>query len=271
MNKIKLHYLVGDVHMGGHDVHRVARNNLLLLKAAKAFEVLVVCDDLRLGNLGFDEYLRSGAINECDAIIFNCGNYRFNETTEQQLLENAVKNGAGFIFLHGDHPCYWTNAGMRPWAELEKMAMLMWREKTSHGDYGKHHITISNIGHPITQGLADFDTRDEVFCQMENIHNVPYTALATAYSDPDVISRHAMPGTGCDEAVALVGCYGKGRTFNFVLGHVWPYYTGHGLGENTMASFAAREMRKMFVRGCEWAGSGKVENTIDYDGTAILI
>ena len=44
MEKIRLHYLVGDVHMGGHDVHRVAKNNMRLLEAAGAFEVTVVCD-----------------------------------------------------------------------------------------------------------------------------------------------------------------------------------------------------------------------------------
>ncbi|MDD4849381.1 MAG: ThuA domain-containing protein, partial [Gemmiger sp.] len=224
-----------------------------------------------LGDIGFDEYLASGAIAGCDAIIFNCGNYRFNTPAEQHILEQVVAGGKGFVFLHGDHPCYWPEAGMHPWPELEKMAMLMWREPTTHGDYGNHHIKIAPVNHPITQGLPDFDTRDEVFCTMKNIHNVPFTTLATAYSSPAVVSRHGMPGTGCDEPIALVGQYGKGRTFNQVLGHVWPYYTGHGLGENTMASFAPRPFRQMFVRGCEWVATGKVERTLGYDGAAVLI
>lgn len=270
MEKIKLHYLVGDVHMGGHDVHRVARANRLLLDSAGAFDVTVVCDGPGLGDVGFDEYLSGNAIGDCDAVIFNCGNYRFNTPEEQKLLENAVAGGKGFVFLHGDHPCYWVEAGMQPWAELEKMAMLMWREPTSHGDYGNHHITISNAEHPITRGLEDFDTRDEVFCTMKNIHDVPFTTLAAAYSDPNVISRHGQPGTGCQEPVVLVGQYGKGRTYNQVLGHVWPYYTGHGLGENTLQSFAPRQFRQMFVRGCEWAATGKVERTAAFDGAVVL-
>lgn len=271
MEKIRLHYLVGDVHMGGHDVHRVAKNNRILLDAAGAFDLTIVCDGPGLGDVSFDEYLASGAISDCDAIIFNCGNYRFNTPDEQHILENAVADGKGFVFLHGDHPCYWVEAGMKPWPELEKMAMLMWREPTSHGDYGNHHITIGPAAHPITQGLTDFDTRDEVFCTMQNIHNVPFTTLATAWSDPAVISRHGQPGTGCNEPIALVGSYGKGRTYNQVLGHVWPYYTGHGLGENTMASFAPAQFRQMFVRGCEWAATGRVERTLDFDGKAVLI
>ena len=42
MDKIRLHYLVGDVHLGGHDVQRVARNNKILLDAAGCFDVLMV-------------------------------------------------------------------------------------------------------------------------------------------------------------------------------------------------------------------------------------
>lgn len=157
MKKIKLHYLVGDVHTGGHDVHRVAKANRILLDRTGAFDVTVVCDGPGLGDISFDEYLSGNAVDSCDAVVFNCGNYRFNTPEEQKLLENAVAGGKGFVFLHGDHPCYWVEAGMKPWAELEKMAMLMWREPTSHGDYGNHHITISQIDHPITRGLADFE------------------------------------------------------------------------------------------------------------------
>ena len=271
MEKIRLHYLVGDVHRGGHDVHRVARNNRILLDAAGAFSVTMVCDDPRIGDLSFDEYLTHAPFQACDAVIFNCGNYRFNTPEEQRLLEDAVRDGVGFVFLHGDHPCYWVEAGMKPWVEIEKMAMMMWREPTSHGDYGNHHISILDHAHPITQGLPDFDTRDEVFCGMVNIHHVPCHALAAAWSDPAIISRHGQPGTGKNEPIALVGQYGQGRLYDQVLGHVWPYYTGHGLGENTMASFAPRPFRQLFVRGCEWAATGKVERTRNFDGEAILI
>lgn len=158
---------------------------------------------------------------------------------------------------------------MRPWPELEKMAMLLWREETSHGDYGRHYISLTG-GHPITQGLRGFDTQDEVFCHLRNPRGVPCTPIAWAYSDPTVISRHGRPGTGENEVVAAVGMYGRGRVYNQALGHVWPYYTGHGLGENTLLSFAPRQFRQMFVRGCEWAASGRVELIAGFDGAVLL-
>lgn len=271
MKKVKLHYLIGDVHLGGHDVQRVARNNRLMLDKTDAFDVLMVCDDPAIGDMGFDQYFAGDYMEQCEVFVFNCGNYRFNVKSEQERLERVVAAGAGFVFLHGDHPCYWTEAGFVPWGEIEKMAGLMWRNETRHGDYADAHITIQMPEHPIMQGLEDFDTRDEIFCRCENVYGVPLEVLATAYSDPNVVSRHGLHGTGENEPVAVTGMYGKGRTFNYILGHVWPYYTGHGLGENTMLSFCPKQMRQIFVRACEWAATGRVENTLKFDGKTKLI
>ena len=277
MPAVRLHYPVGDVHRGGHDVHRVAAAIRTLLEESGAFELTVVCDtertpwsDRPLSDMTFAEWFRRGALGSADAVIFNCGNYRFNTPEEQKILTDAVKGGCGFVFLHGDHPCYWKEVGMKPFPEIEKMAMYMWREPTSHGDYGDAHVTVRAKDHPVTRGLPDFDTRDEIFCRMKNVFDVPAEALATAYSDPSVISRHGQPGTGFDEPVLTVGQYGAGRTVNHSLGHVWPFYTGHGLGENTMLSFAPRPFRRMLVRSCEWAARGDCAMTEDYDGRGVL-
>ena len=275
---IRLHYLVGDVHRGGHDVHRVAAGLRTLLDEAGAFDLTVVCDtkntpfsDRPLSDMTFAEWFRRGMIDSADALIFNCGNYRFNTPEEQKILSDAVAGGLGFVFLHGDHPCYWKEVGMKPFPEIEKMAMAMWREPTSHGDYADCHVTVRNREHPITHGLPDFDTRDELFCGLKNVWDVPAEALATAHSDKNILSRHGVPGTGNDEPTLLVGQYGKGRTVNHVLGHVWPFYTCHGLGENTMLSFAPRSFRRMLVRSCEWAVSGSCVLTEDYDGRGRLL
>lgn len=271
MNKIKLNYLIGSVHMGGHDVQRVARNNKILLEKTNAFDILMVCDNPTVGDIGFEEYFAGTYMEECQVFIFNCGNYRFNTKIEQERLERNVRAGAGLVFLHGDHPCYWPEAGSVEWKEIEKMVGLMWREHTQHGDYANAHVTIEKPNHPIMQGLTNFDTKDEIFCRCENVHEVPLEVLATVYSDPEVISRHGLHGTGEAEPIAVTGQYGKGRTFNQLLGHVWPYYTGHGLGENTMLSFAPRQFRQMFVRACEWVATGEVVKTLEFDGEAKLL
>ncbi|MBQ8579055.1 MAG: ThuA domain-containing protein [Clostridia bacterium] len=254
-NNIQLHYLIGDVHMGGHDVQRIAHFLLELLAETGKFTLTAVCDEPTFSAPGaevlpFDEYFAENRITEADIIVFNCGNYRFNVPAEQKMLCDAVAGGCGFVFLHGDHPCYWTDCGMKPFPEIEKMAGLMWRNATCHGDYADTHVRIDAPDHPIMQGLTAFDTRDELFCTCENVFGVPLRVLASAYSDPDVKSRHGLPGTGKWEPVAVLGQYGAGKTFNLLLGHVWPYYTGHGIGENTMLSWKPAEVREMFVRAC---------------------
>ena len=180
------------------------------------------------------------------------------------MLEEAVARGAGFVFLHGDHPCYWAEVGMKPWAEVEKMAGLMWREPTRHGDYADAKVRIDDSDHPVTRGLCDFVTRDEVFCTCSNVHGVPLRVLASAYSDPDVISRHGLHGTGAWEPMVAIGQYGQGRTLNLLLGHVWPFYTGHGIGEDTMLSWKPKQVRQIFVRACEWAATGDTALTESY-------
>ena len=263
-NQIRLHYLLGDVHWGGHDVHRVAEFLIGLLASTEAFEITCVCDEPRLSDMTFDDYLASEKIFEADVFVFNCGNYRFNVKEEQQLLERAVSSGAGFVFLHGDHPCYWAEVGMKPWAEIEKMAGLMWREPTRHGDYADTDVRIDDTAHPVMRGLCGFSTRDEVFCTCANVHGVPLQVLASAYSDPDVVSRHGLHGTGAWEPMAVTGQYGEGRTFNLLLGHVWPFYTGHGIGEDTMLSWKPKQVRQMFVRACEWAATGDTVRTQEF-------
>jgi type 1 glutamine amidotransferase len=159
---------------------------------------------------------------------------------------------------------------MAPWEGFERMAGFVWREMTTHGDFGNFRISVAQPAHPIMEGITGFDTRDEVFCTMENPHQVPYEVLATAYSDPAVVSRHGEKGTGREEPIAIIGSYGKGHTYNQGLGHVWPFYTGHGLGENTMISWMPLQHRMMFVRACEWIATGRVERTREFTGNVRL-
>ena len=63
-NKIRLHYLVGDVHKGGHDLHRIAKAVNKMLNSTDAFDVLTVCDDADVGDMCFDAYFAADILNE---------------------------------------------------------------------------------------------------------------------------------------------------------------------------------------------------------------
>jgi len=125
-----------------------------------------------------------------------------------------------------------------------------------HGD--QHAFMVINRGtsHPITQGLPEkwMHARDELYSLLrgpgENMH-----ILATAYSDP------ATRGSGRDEPVLFTITYGKGRVFHTVL--------GHAMDDGPSPAMQCVGFIVTFLRGAEWAATGKVTQKIPGDFPAV--
>lgn len=180
-----------------------------------------------------------------------CPGEHFDDETKK-ILEQAVSDGKGLLCYHGVHPSYNT------WPAAEAMIGLLWCEEASHGDYDYFTVQPTAPDHPIMKGVTAFDTKEELYCGLSNVQNVPLEVLATAHSPKEHISRHGAPGTGNEEPVLTLGKFCKGITVNFLLGHVWPYYTGHGLLENTLLSLRPPQFKTMLLRSCEWAARGEI-------------
>lgn len=167
----------------------------------------------------------------------------------EQARENfssAVEEGTGVLIYHA------ADNSFPGWVEYEKMVGLAWRDGTGHGQFHEFMVHITKPDHPITQGVEDFNTMDELYHCLVHMHGVPYEVLATAYSDPDT------GGTGQDEPILLTLQYGKGRIVHHVLGHIW---AGDPNGEYKGASYIALEnpgFQNTLLRGCEWAAVGTV-------------
>jgi len=159
----------------------------------------------------------------------------------------AVRDGAGVCILHA------ADNAFVGWREYEEMVALMWREGTGHGAYHEFDVRFVDRDHPITKGLDDFRTWDELYHRLVPMHGAEYHVLATAYSDP------ATGGTGNDEPVLVTGQFGQGRIFHHVLGHVWQPETDGPVSKGaTMASFENEGFQRTLLRGCEWAATGRV-------------
>jgi type 1 glutamine amidotransferase len=207
-----------------------------------------------------EEYMKNQKkVEETDLFFFLCSDEYWKEKETEENLAKAVSSGKGVLFFHGLHPCFQDNP------EIEKMIGLLWRDTATHGDfnYCKISMTDENIEkkHPITEGITAFRSKEELFCLLENPWKVPMEVLVTAYSDPDVVSRWGLHGTGREEPVLTIGKYGQGNTVNFILGHVWPFYTGHGLMENSTIALEPPQFKTLLMRSCEWAVAGKLEAT----------
>jgi hypothetical protein len=81
-------------------------------------------------------------------------------------------------------------------------------DRHQHDPYGRFTVEIAEIDHPITAGLADFDTTDELYTCLADA-DVPITVLAEATSKVD----------GKTYPMAFVLDYHRGRVFHCVLGH----------------------------------------------------
>lgn len=159
-------------------------------------------------------------------------------------FEAAVRAGAGVVILHA------SNNGFEGWTEYERMVALAWREGTGHGQFHEFSVTITDPEHPVTRGIADFRTSDELYHRLAVTPGVTYDVLATAYSAPET------GGTGQDEPMMLALTYGRGRIFHQILGHVWP---GDPVSPgSSMIALENPGFQTTLVRGAEWAATGTV-------------
>ena len=182
-------------------------------------------------------------------------------------FETYMKEGGGLVAVHA------ANNSWGGWVEFNKMIGLGgWggrNEKSGpyvyydaegkivrddgpgkcggHGPQGEFLITMRDKTHPITKGLPDFwmHNKDECYSTLRGpAENM--TILATAADTPE------LQKAGRNEPMLMVVDYGKGRVFNTTLGHDTEAFEGVGFITT-------------FLRGSEWAATGKVTQPIPKD------
>ncbi len=197
---------------------------------------------------------------------FGYGAADWPEQTRKNL-ETYMKNGGGLVAVHaannswGNWPEYNKMIGLGGWGgRNEKSGPYVYYDANgkvvreegpgkcgSHGAQNEFLITMRDKTHPITQGLPDFwmHNKDECYTHLRGpAENM--TILATA-SDSAELQK-----AGRNEPMLMVINYGKGRAFNTTLGHDTEALQGVGFIVT-------------FLRGAEWAATGKVTQAIPKD------
>lgn len=228
MDPIKTLLLSGE---NNHDWRRSTPYLWLLLQKTGRFQVDVTLNpsEILAGEEKLHEY--SLLVSDYNGPIWSDG--------AKTNFENAVRGGMGLVVIHA------ADNAFEGWVEYERMVGLLWRAGTGHGKFHEFPVTVTDPSHPITQGLDNFRTTDELYHRLLHLHNVAYHVLATAHSTEE------SGGTGNDEPVMVTTQYGAGRVYHHVLGHVWS-------GGNSMIAFENEGFEKGFTRGCEWAATGAV-------------
>ncbi len=172
-----------------------------------------------------------------DVLLSNWNTFGKNVTVREwppemrEAFLGFVRKGGGLVVVHAG------GASFQDWADYQKLIGGTWGPKTGHGANHTFVVKPTPVVHPITQGLTEFETFDELW------HRVPIqpntTILATAFSSLD------SKGTGKEEPMVWVTQFGQGRCFNTALGH-------------DVRAMQSAGFKTLLVRGTEWAARGTV-------------
>ena len=195
--------------------------------------------------------LAAETIAPYDVLIMDYGGPRWGEVTEK-AIEAFVRSGRGFVTVHGasyhfsgldvitdgHRPVGWKEPA---WPAFRQMVGCGWDSVPAKGFHGPRHtftVKVTQPDHPIVAGLpATFPGTDELYQGMTVVPGAQ--VIASAYSAPD------KGGTGRDEPMLVATRFGEGRGFYTALGHETPAMWEPGF-------------RATFLRGVEWAATGKV-------------
>lgn len=219
--KIRVLLITGDDVVPAHNWREMADATRDVLAGSGKFEVKVSEDLTPLDS--------ADTLKNYDLIFLTRYNRKgtLPEAAKQNLLD-FINGGKGFAVSH------LASASFPEWTEFRKLCGRYWvMGKSGHGPRSVFKTKVANAEHPITKGMAGFETDDELYAKLQG--EAPIAVLVEADSD---WSKKTEP-------LAFVAEYGKGRVFHEAFGH-----DGKAIKNPSVS--------KLMVRGCEWAAIGKV-------------
>ncbi len=210
----------------GHDVavHPWRETTPFLRKVLEQtgqFDVKV-CEDTSI--------FESSRLSSYDVLVLNYGFWAVPQLSDRgkKGLLDFVRDGGGLVSYH------FASSSYQDWDEYAELLGRVWvKGVAGHGPQGTFTVKIVDSKHPITQGMSDFQTNDELYAKLSG--DAPIHVLATADSD----WSHQV------EPMVFVKTYGKGNVVQNLLGH-------------DVKARDYPEFIKLLVRSTEWAATGKV-------------
>lgn len=222
---VKVLILTGD---NNHNWKATTPVLVKILTDAKRFDVAVT---------EHPEKLAPEALSRYDVLVSNWNCRRRRDAPEwpaelKQAYADFVREGKGHVVVHAG------SSSLYEWKEYQEICTATWKNgQTNHGRIHAFPVRMTKVQHPITKGLAGFETTDELW-NRPGIQKGA-TVLAESFSAKD------KSETGNWEPTAIVRDFGKGRCVALLLGH----------DAKTMQNAG---FQVLFARGTEWAATGKV-------------
>ena len=182
-----------------------------------------------------------------DLLVMNYCNWESPgwDARARERLDQFVRRGGGLAVIHFANGAFHASlpgAETSDWPGYRKLVRRVWDHDapSGHDPYGSFEVRVSQVKHPITDGLPSFQTEDELYFHQAG--DRPVQALV--YADSSV--------TGQVEPLAWAYHVEQGRVFQTLLGH---------------ASTSIYRAANLIQRGCTWA-AGK--EPLSFDPPAIL-
>jgi type 1 glutamine amidotransferase len=163
------------------------------------------------------EDLANESLARYQAVIFNYSSWDrggLSDAAKQNFIK-YLKSGGGLEIVHFANGSFTNTLPNKTsdWPEFRtQIVRRVWDHTpglSGHDNYGKFRVDLTAAGekHPVTQGLASFETEDELYFRQQG--PLPIIPLLTAHSKV----------TNQDEPMAWAYEYGQSRVFQTVLGH----------------------------------------------------
>jgi type 1 glutamine amidotransferase len=219
--QIKVLLITGD-DVSAHPWREMSETTREILVKSGKFDVKVCEDPWILES--------QNALKAYDVIVFTIFSTRVPEISgqAQENLLNFVKGGKGFFVQH------LASASFPKWEEFGKLCGRKWVMGTSgHGPRSDIQAKIANKEHPITKGMSDFVTNDELYAKLQGTGQI--NVLVSADSD----------WSNATEPLVFTLNYGQGRVVHNAFGH-------------DRKALMTPAVQTIIARGTEWAATGKV-------------
>ncbi|MDC0325397.1 ThuA domain-containing protein [bacterium] len=180
-----------------------------------------------------EQWLIKNDPSDYDLLVMNYCNWEspgWSDVAKNRLTD-YVKSGGGLAFIHFSNGAFHASlpgAEDSDWPGYRELVRRVWDHKadSGHDAYGNFNVTMSEVNHPITRGLEDFTTKDELYFNQEG----DYPVQALAYAISSVTKK--------PEPMAWAYKVGNGRVFQTVLGH---------------SNESIQQAANLIQRGCTWA------------------
>ena len=163
-------------------------------------------------------------LDHYDAVFIHFKNYQDSLSSTEAMRQNLaayVKAGGGMCLSH------FACGAFEEWPDFLNIAGRVWNGE-GHDKRGPFTVRIVDKDHPVTRGLSDFETDDELYFCLKGDPKIHL--LCDAFSQ---VKK-------ADQPQALVFEPGKGRVFLSTLGH-------------DVKAYDPREVKQLYRQGTAWA------------------